>query len=65
MPGVERCIVHLGRLEDQHPCLSRADCIFLRDIALQLAFWDASSDGRVTWRSLAADDLSDLARSIL
>jgi hypothetical protein len=63
LPGLRRCISHLGRLADEHGLLDPQDCIFLRDVALQLALWDVDSDGRVTWRSLAADDLADLARA--
>jgi hypothetical protein len=62
--GFARCLGRLRRLE-QHTVLSPSDQLFLEDVALQLAFWDTSSDGRGTWRSLAADDLSRLARTVL
>ena len=57
----------LGRLSrlEKRAVLSQSDQLFLEEVALQLAFWDTNSDGRITWRSLAADDLSRLARIVL
>lgn len=58
--GLDRSIGHLRELEAKHASLVSTDQLFLREVALQLAFWDCANDGRVTRRSLAADDLCRL-----